>query len=138
MGDDADGGRRGLRPRLTPGLLRVVEDHYGLSETARPVDLGGSSSLNLLLADGHIRVLVRVYRSYVTAGRLGAIHQVRRVLSSAGVPIARIIETRAGEPWARYRDHLVEAEEYVEHDAAMNDWTRLVAGMPARPHPFAS
>jgi hypothetical protein len=34
MGDDADGGRRGLRPRLAPGLLQVLEDHYRLRDAA--------------------------------------------------------------------------------------------------------
>jgi Ser/Thr protein kinase RdoA (MazF antagonist) len=130
MDDDADRGRRGLRPRLTPGLLRMLEDHYGMPKAAQPVDVGGSSSLNLLLPDGRNRRLVRVYRSYVTAARLGTIHHVRHVLSGAGVPTAPIIESRAGEPWVSWEGHLVEAEEYVEHDAAMNDWARLGAGMP--------
>jgi Ser/Thr protein kinase RdoA (MazF antagonist) len=129
MGDDANGGRRGLRPRLTPGLLRALEDHYELPKAARPVDLGGSSSLNLLLADDRDQRLVRVYRSHVTTGRLSAVHHVRRVLSAAGVPTAGIIETRGGEQWVSCEGHLVEAERYVEHDAAMNNWARLAAGM---------
>jgi homoserine kinase type II len=130
MGDDADGGRRGLRPRLTPGLLKVLEDHYRLPKAARPADLGGSSSLNLLLANGRHRCLVRVHRSHVSPGRLGAVHHVRGVLSGGGVPTARIIETRAGEPWVSWEGHLVEAEHYVDHDAAMNTWAQLAAGMP--------
>jgi hypothetical protein len=78
--DDAGGGLRGLRAvptgeELTQALLR----RYGI-EVGRCRDLGGSSNLNLLVFDGAARYVVRVYRPYVTAGRLAAIHHVRREL----------------------------------------------------------
>src|SRR5829696_221084 len=49
--DDADGGRRGPRARPGPGLRRTLRDHWGLDWSAEAVDLGGSSSLNLLVGE---------------------------------------------------------------------------------------
>jgi len=86
--DDADGGRRGLRARPGPGLRRVLREHWGLGGFAEAVDLGGSSSLNLLVGEADRRYVVRVHRPYVTVGRLGAIHQARRALLDGGVPCA--------------------------------------------------
>jgi len=72
--DDADGGRRGPRARPGPGLRRTLRDHWGLDWSAEAVDLGGSSSLNLLVGEADLRFVVRVHRPHVTPGRLGAIH----------------------------------------------------------------
>jgi hypothetical protein len=49
--DDADGGRRGLRARAVPELRAALREHYGLDDGAG-ADLGGSSSLNLLVTGG--------------------------------------------------------------------------------------
>jgi Ser/Thr protein kinase RdoA (MazF antagonist) len=97
--DDADGGRRGLRARPGPGLRRALQDHWGLDWSAEAVDLGGSSSLNLLVGDADRRYVVRVHRPHVTPGRLGAIHQARRTLLAGGVPCAPPAATRQGQPW---------------------------------------
>ena len=48
--DDADGGRRGLRARPGRELSRALADQWGLEPAAEWIDLGGSSSLNLLVA----------------------------------------------------------------------------------------
>jgi hypothetical protein len=64
--DDADGGFRGLRARPEPGLLRALREQWGLGRLARVVDLGGSSSLNLLVGDSDRRWVVRVHRPHVT------------------------------------------------------------------------
>ena len=131
--DDADGGRRGLRPRVTPGLLEFVQQQYELVDS-QPVDLGGSSSLNLLFVDEGRRQVVRVYRPYVSETRLAAIHHVRAVLLDGGVPIARLVESRTGTGWARYEDHLIEVEQHVEYDSVMHDWDRLAGGLPLLGH----
>jgi Ser/Thr protein kinase RdoA (MazF antagonist) len=127
--DDADGGLRGLRARPGPGLLRALRDHWRLDGFAEAVDLGGSSSLNLLVGDADRRYVVRVHRPYVTPGRLGAIHQARRALLAGGVPCAPPVPTRRGAPWASLEGRLVEVEAYVDHDAVMDSWPRLEAGM---------
>ena len=53
--DDADGGRRGLRARPGPGLRRALRDHWGLRGFGEAVDLGGSSSLNLVVGEADRR-----------------------------------------------------------------------------------
>jgi Ser/Thr protein kinase RdoA (MazF antagonist) len=127
--DDADGGRRGLRARPGSGLRRTLRDHWGLSGFAEEVDLGGSSSLNLLVGDADRRYVVRVHRPHVTPERLGAIHQARRVLLAGGVPCAPPVPTRQGQPWVRFETRLVEVEVYVDYDAVMDSWQRLEVGM---------
>lgn len=131
--DDANGGRRGLRPRVTPELLEFVQQQYELVD-AQPVDLGGSSSLNLLFVHEGRGQVVRVYRPSVSETRLAAIHQVRAVLFDGGVPIARLVESRTGAGSARYQDHLIEVEQYVEYDSVMHDWDRLAVGLPLLGH----
>jgi Phosphotransferase enzyme family len=130
MDDDADGGRRGPRPRLTTGLIRRVRQRYGVPEPADLTDLGGSAHLSLLWVGGGRRVVVRVYRAHVTAARLEAIQFARGILHSGHVPTARIIESRAGTPFVTSGSNLVEVEEFVESDAIMDSWDRLATGMP--------
>ena len=128
--DDAAGGRRGLRATLSPELFEAVRNRYGLDGLAGNVDLGGSSSLNLLVADGHGRYVVRVYRPYVTAARLADIQLARRALAAGGVPCSEAVATRDGQPWMVFDGRLVEVEHYVERDADMDSWERLEAGLP--------
>jgi hypothetical protein len=132
--DDADGGRRGLRPRPVPGLRRALRDHGGLEEFAEAVDLGGSSSLNLLVGDAERSYVVRVHRPHVSPERLGAIHQARRALLVGGVPCAPPVPTLQGAAWVKFEGRLVEVEAYVDHDAVMDSWQRLEAGMALLAH----
>jgi Ser/Thr protein kinase RdoA (MazF antagonist) len=111
--DDADGGRRGC----------------GLGGFAEAVDLGGSSSLNLLVDGADGRYVVRVPRPHVTPERLGAIHQARRVLVGGSVPCAPPVPTQQDSPWVSLQGRLVEVEAYVDHDAVMDAWERLEVGM---------
>jgi Ser/Thr protein kinase RdoA (MazF antagonist) len=127
--DDAGEGLRGLRAAPTAELTQALLRRYGI-EVGQSRDLGGSSNLNLLVFDGAARYVVRVYRPSVTAGRLAAIHHVRYELDRAGVPCPRLVATRDGEPWVRVGGRLVEVERYVDHDARMDSWDRLQAGLP--------
>jgi Ser/Thr protein kinase RdoA (MazF antagonist) len=127
--DDADGGLRGLRARPGPGLLHAVQDHWGLGQCFEAVDLGGSSSLNLLVEATAGRYVVRVHRPHVTPERLSAIHQTRAALEAGGVPSAPPVPTRKGAPWVRLQGRLLEVEAYVDHDAVMDSWQRLGAGI---------
>jgi Ser/Thr protein kinase RdoA (MazF antagonist) len=131
-GDDAGGGRRGRRAAPTAELAAVLGRCYGL-HAEHAVDLGGSSSLNLLVGDGPDRCVVRVYRPHVTTGRLAAIQHVRGELRHAGVPCPTLVPTRDGRPWVRLGGvggRLVEVERFVDHDAIMDRWDRLLAGLP--------
>jgi Ser/Thr protein kinase RdoA (MazF antagonist) len=127
--DDADGGRRGLRAQPGPGLRRTLRDHWGLGQSAEAVDLGGSSSLNLLVGDADRRYVVRVHRPHVTPGRLGAVHHARNALRAGGVPCAPPVPTLQGAAWVSFEGRLVEVEAYVDHDAVMDSWQRVQAAM---------
>jgi Ser/Thr protein kinase RdoA (MazF antagonist) len=127
--DDADGGRRGLRAQPGPGLLRALQDHWGLDGFVEAIDLGGSSSLNLRVGDADLRLVVRVHRPHVTPERLGAIHRARGVLLAGGVPCAPPVPTLQGAPWVELEGRLLEVEAYVGHDAVMDSWQRLEVGM---------
>src|SRR5690242_18759011 len=128
--DDAAGGRRGPRPAPSTELFDAVREAYGIDGLTDPVDLGGSSSLNLLAGSGDDRCVLRVYRRHMTASRLRDIHLARRELSAAGVPCPDLIPTRGGQPWLLFEGRLVEMERYVERDADMNSWERLELGLP--------
>jgi len=130
MRDDAGGGLRGLRATPSPELLEAVRAHYELGRVDSVVDLGGSSSLNLLVRARSHRYVVRVYRPYVTEARLGDLHLARRKLVAGGVPCAATLATRNGQPWIKLDGRLVEVEGYVDHEAAMDSWERLETALP--------
>jgi homoserine kinase type II len=127
--DDADGGTRGLRARPGPALPAALREHWGLGRSAEAVDLGGSSSLNLLVPAAGAQYVARVHRPHVTPERLAAIHQARTGLGAGGVPCAPPVPTLQGAPWISLEGRLVEVEAYVAHDAVLDSWQRLEAGM---------
>lgn len=127
--DNAGGGQRGLRATPSDALLAAVRRAYGVGEGLDPVDLGGSSNLNLLVGDDDDRFVVRVYRPHVTEARLRAIQTVRRTLAGAGVPCAPLVPTRDGRSWIAVADRLVEVERFVAWDAVMDTWERLETGL---------
>lgn len=128
--DDARGGLRGLRARPSQRLLDVIRSRWGIDCGSHPVDLGGSSNLNLLVSDRADRFVVRVYRPYVTAERLRDAHLVRSVLDTAGVPCGDLVPTRDGQSWVVFEGRLVEVERFVERDAQMDSWERLEIRLP--------
>lgn len=128
--DDAGGGLRGTRATLTRDLIRTLHNAYGIEPCSTCVDLGGSSSLNLLVPSNHARYVVRVYRPYVSCARLEAIHRVRRILTAQGIPCAIPITTLDGQTWTTLRDRVVEVEPYIEHDGYLNTLERMAIGLP--------
>jgi homoserine kinase type II len=129
MGTDEVARGPALRGVASPRLFAALRDHYELRHTDVR-DLGGSSNLNLLLTADQGRYVVRVYRPWVTAARLTDLQRVRRHLADNGVPCSPPLPTRSGALWIRVEDRLVEVEPYVEHDAKMDTWARLAAGLP--------
>jgi Ser/Thr protein kinase RdoA (MazF antagonist) len=119
-----------LRARYTPALFGMLRTCYGIDSRAEPKDLGGSSNLNLRVADGEAAYVVRVYRPWVTAARLAAIQRARRTLNQGGVPSPEPLQARDGADWATFDSRLVEVERYVEHDGNMDTWERLAIGLP--------
>jgi homoserine kinase type II len=130
MSDNAGGGVRGLRAVPSQELLDAVRAAYRIGIETEPVDLGGSSNLNMLLADASGQWVLRVYRPYVTAERLEAIQSIRRELSLACVPCDDLVATRDGRTWMSFDGRLVELVRYVERDADMDTWEALVVGLP--------
>nr|WP_272955958.1 phosphotransferase [Actinopolymorpha rutila] len=112
-----DGEPPGVDASCTPGDLSIR-------------DLGGSSNLNLLTERAGRPVVVRVYLPWVDATRLTDLQRIRGLLRDAGVPNPRVLPTADGQPWTSFYGRVVEMEEYVEHDADMDTWNRLNAGMP--------
>ncbi len=128
--DNAGGGVRGLRARPSAELFEAVRRSYGMNGLEDSVDLGGSNTLNLLVTDDHNRYVVRVYRPYVTEARLADIQRARQELNANGVPSSEVLPTRDGRQWIVFDGRLVEVEKYVESDACMDSWERLMAGLP--------
>jgi Ser/Thr protein kinase RdoA (MazF antagonist) len=128
--DNAGGGVRGLRARPSAALFQAVRQAYGINGLEDSIDLGGSSSLNLLVTDDHSRFVVRVYRPYVSEARLADIQLARKALGAGGVPSSKVLSTLDGQPWIVFDDRLVEVESYVESDANMDSWEHLIRGLP--------
>lgn len=118
-----------LRAKVSPTLFDALYHHYGI-QGGDSRDLGGSSNLNLLLTDGQFRYVVRMYRPWITTARLADMQLVRQQLARGGVPCSPPLPTLNGESWILVGDRLVEVEPYVEHNAKMDSWERLEAGLP--------
>ncbi|MDQ3655807.1 MAG: phosphotransferase, partial [Chloroflexota bacterium] len=118
------------RPQPSDAVFRMLADRYGIRHTGEIRDLGGSSTLNLLVSDDERQYVVRVYRPWLTPGRLAAMQDARRHLATAGIPCTLPISTRDGASWATMGDRLVEVETYVDANGKMDTLERLEAGLP--------
>jgi len=107
-----------------------VKDRYRLTWRGEPVDLGGSSNLNVHLPDEGGGYVIRVHRSWVSGPRLTAIQEVRSRLAQAGLPFLEPIQTVDGRGWLELDGpYLIEVERYVSGEN-MEIGARLLAGMP--------
>jgi Ser/Thr protein kinase RdoA (MazF antagonist) len=129
LADDAGGGARGLRARVSPALLEVLERDYGLKSSVPLVDLGGASNLNLLVHDGRRQRVARVYRPSVPEARLRDIQRTRRLLAERGFPCQAAVPASDGRAWTVFDGRLIEVEEYVDHDGHMDTWDRVESGL---------
>jgi len=112
------------RAVVTPELLAIVRDSYGLPDISDPVDLGGSMNLNVRFG----RWVIRVYCPWVSPERVAAIQRVRGALVDAGFPFARTLQTRAGEDYLMWDRRVVEVEGYIPGQKMRAD-DQLVRGM---------
>jgi len=108
--------------------LEHLRLRHGLEWAGAPVDLGGSSSLNLRLRDIRSDVVVRVHRAWLKPARLTSVQAVRSALREVGLPFAETIPALDGSLWTALGEQLVEVERYVEGEE-MNSWSRLLTGM---------
>src|SRR6266705_478345 len=119
---------RPFRPIRSPELIDTIVRAYELTPNGDPIELGGSSNLNLQLPGpdgGHV---VRVYRAWVTPRRLEGIQSVRAALRAAGLPFTETRPSADGRPWIRFADWLVEVEPFVSGQD-MRTWAELLDGM---------
>jgi Ser/Thr protein kinase RdoA (MazF antagonist) len=128
-GAEAEMNEQSPRPVMNPELLHHVEQDYGIRITNEPKDLGGSRNLNLLVVAGNSKYVLRVYRTWITSGRLAAIQTARQALGSNGIPAPVVKPTLAGGGWTTYDNSLVELEDYIDHDGNMDTWERLETGL---------
>lgn len=117
-----------VRPIASPELVNTVVRAYGLTLTGDPIDLGGSSNLNLLLPGSGRAEVARIYRAWVTAQRLEGIQSVRAALRAAGLPFPPTKPSAAAQPWISFAGWLVEVEPFVG-GRDMRTWPELLAGM---------
>jgi homoserine kinase type II len=127
--DDAGNGSRGLRPTLTPAVADAVLRTWGIN-CANGVDLGGSTSLNLLVNAGHRSLVVRVHRRHVTAARVEALQLAREAAVLGGVPVARPVLGRNGERRETADSLAIEVEDFVAGDEKMDTLAKIGRGMP--------
>lgn len=116
-------------------MLGAVRNEFGLEWEGEPVDIGGSSNLNLYLPTEGTGHMLRVHRAWVTPARLGSLQSVRQLLARRGLPFIEPIPTRTGTGWIRIGGHLAEVERYVGGED-MDGSRTLRLGMPvlARVH----
>ena len=99
----------------TEALVERSAGLWGIPRAFTWRDLGGTYNLNLLIEwDGGCRVL-RAHRPWVLPTRLGLVQQIRHDLS-ATVPCPTPIASVSGSTYELVSGHLVEAEDFVEHD----------------------
>jgi hypothetical protein len=58
-----------IRPMKSPELIDTIVRAYELTLSSDPIDLGGSSNLNLLLPGRDLGHVARIYRAWVTPRR---------------------------------------------------------------------
>jgi Ser/Thr protein kinase RdoA (MazF antagonist) len=117
-----------LRPMKSPELIDTVVQAYELTPNGDPIDLGGSSNLNLLFPWGDLGDVARIYRAWVTQERLEGIQSVRETLRAAGLPFPQTRPAADGRMFILFADWLVEVEPFVSGQD-MRTWSELLDGM---------
>src|SRR5262249_14420734 len=79
-----------VRPMKSPELINTIVRAYELTRSFDPIDLGGSSNLNLHFPGPDGGQVARIYRAWVTPERLEGIQSVRASLRAAGLPFTQI------------------------------------------------
>jgi Ser/Thr protein kinase RdoA (MazF antagonist) len=117
-----------VRPMKSLELIDTIVRAYELTPNSDPIDLGGSSNLNLQFPGpdgGHV---ARIYRAWVTPLRLEGIQSVRATLRAAGLPFTQTRLSADGRTFIHFADWLVEVEPFVDGQD-MTTWAELLNGM---------
>src|SRR5215469_3205838 len=117
-----------VRPMNSPELIDTVVRAYELTRSFDPIDLGGSSNLNLLFKRGDLGYVARIYRAWVTQERLEGIQSVRATLRASGLSFPQNRPAADGRMFIPFADWLVEVEPFVSGQD-MRTWAELLDGM---------
>lgn len=117
-----------VRPMKSPELINTVVRAYALTLHGDPIDLGGSSNLNVLFPMADLGYVARIYRAWVTPERLEGIQSVRATLRVAGLPFPPTRPAADGRLFLPFADWLVEVEPFVSGQD-MRTWAELLDGM---------
>jgi Ser/Thr protein kinase RdoA (MazF antagonist) len=117
-----------VRPMKSLELIDTIVRAYSLTPNGDPIDLGGSSNLNLLFPEGELGHVARIYRAWVTPRRLEGIQSVRATLHAAGLPFTQTRPAADGRRFIHFADWLVEVEPFVSGQD-MRTWAELLDGM---------
>ena len=107
-----------------------MNKEYGFGESAKYTDIGGSSSLNLLVCAADKQYVARVYRPYVTAARFYDIFMIREKLIKSGLPCSISYKNLNGQDYVMWNGRIVEVEHFVIHDAIMDTMDRFKIALP--------
>jgi Ser/Thr protein kinase RdoA (MazF antagonist) len=118
----------GERAVVTPELLRVLSEQYGLCWSGEVVDLGGSVNLNIHLPAENGGFVGRLYAPWTSSARLSSIQLVRSRLAQSGLPLPETIPTHDGAAWMSIDGRVLEVERYISGEC-MDSWDRLLHGM---------
>ncbi|GLV53245.1 hypothetical protein KDH_01000 [Dictyobacter sp. S3.2.2.5] len=116
------------RPVNSRHLIDTIMSAYALTSVGDPIDLGGSSNLNLLFSERGLCQVARIYREWVTRERLQGIQSIRATLRDAGLPFAQTRLSADGHPFIHCVNWLVEVEPFIGGQD-MTTWTQLKDGM---------
>jgi len=116
--------RFGPRAERDETLLDLVMKQFQLGSALPIQDLGGTYNLNLHVRTISGEYVVRVHRPWVTRARLGQLHDVRKTLVSAKLPIPELMVSCTGKTTYCYQDRLVTVERFVVHEATADNWER--------------
>jgi hypothetical protein len=75
-----------VRPMKSPELIDTVVQAYRLTSNGDPIDLGGSSNLNLLFKRGELGYVARIYRAWKGSSPSGPLFVPQGCLSPRPSP----------------------------------------------------
>jgi Ser/Thr protein kinase RdoA (MazF antagonist) len=118
----------GERAVVTPQLLGVLREQFGLCWRGGVVDLGGSVNLNIYLPAENGGFVARLYAPWTSSARLSSIQLVRSRLAEGGLPLPETISTCDGAAFISFDGRVLEVERHISGQR-MDGWDRLLHGM---------
>lgn len=106
----------GERATASSHLFTMLTEIYDIGTLTTAHDLGGTYNLNLALYTSSGQYVARVYRPWITADRLQAVHKLKNELYTHDIPIILPYPTRIDTTYTVFEDRLVEVEPLLHID----------------------